>query len=221
MSRREQLVSELAQKIDAIARPHPVRVAIDGVDASGKTTLADELARQLVGLGRTTIRASVDGFHNPASVRKRRGPDSPEGYFLDSFNYAQLTEKLISPLGPGGNRRFRRKAFDYRTDSVVDAPHEFAVPDSILLFDGVFLLRPELRDFWDFSVFVEVDFETILARAEIRDAAAMGGAAEVRRRYQQRYIPGQWLYLSTCRPQAHTSVIVQNHDPAEPSFAVR
>jgi hypothetical protein len=40
-----------------------VRVAIDGVDGVGKTTLADELVAPLQLLGRDVIRASIDGFH--------------------------------------------------------------------------------------------------------------------------------------------------------------
>lgn len=42
---REQLLSVLAHRISAVERTHPVRVAIDGVDAAGKTTLADEPGR--------------------------------------------------------------------------------------------------------------------------------------------------------------------------------
>src|SRR5215470_12010830 len=38
---RQRVLDELARQIDAIHRPHPVRVAIDGIDAAGKTTLID------------------------------------------------------------------------------------------------------------------------------------------------------------------------------------
>jgi uridine kinase len=41
---RKQAVDQLAALVAAIRLPHPVRVAIDGIDAAGKTTLADELA---------------------------------------------------------------------------------------------------------------------------------------------------------------------------------
>jgi uridine kinase len=34
--------------------------------------------------------------------------------------------------------------------------------NAILLFDGVFLLRPELDTLWDYRVFVSVDFEIAL-----------------------------------------------------------
>jgi uridine kinase len=215
MERRE-LIDDVASRIAAIRRSHPVRVAIDGVDAAGKTMFADELAPALTALGRSVIRASVDGFHNPAAVRRRQGALSPEGYFHDSFNHPGLIEKLLEPLGPGGSRAFRRAVFDFRVDEAVDAPPERAQPDAILLFDGVFLLRPELRTHFDFSVFLRVDFNITLARAERRDAELFGSAEELRRRYQERYVPGQRLYLTKVEPERWASLVIDNGDPARP-----
>jgi uridine kinase len=88
---RAVLIETLAEKILGVSCPHPIRVAIDGVDGVGKTTLADELADNLSTGARQVIRASVDGFHNPRKVRYRLGRNSPEGYFRDSFNYSALT----------------------------------------------------------------------------------------------------------------------------------
>jgi hypothetical protein len=39
---------------------------------------------------------------------------------------------------------------------------------------------------------------------------------EVRRRYQQRYIPGQRLYLTSAEPERWASIIVNNNDPMRP-----
>ena len=181
---RQTLIEDLARRIAAVTRPHPVRVAIDGVDAAGKTTLADEVAPILTHLGRPVIRASIDGFHNPAGFRRRRGSTSPEGYFLDSFNQPALVEILLDPLGPRGSLGFRRAVFDFRTDQPVDAPLERAEPNAILLLDGVFLLRAELRSHFDFSVFVRADFAVTVARAERRDVHLFGSVEEVRRRYR-------------------------------------
>jgi hypothetical protein len=69
---RQALLEQLAERLVRRAAGHPVRVAIDGVDAAGKTTLANDLAPIVAGLGRPVIRVSVDDFHRPASVRRRR-----------------------------------------------------------------------------------------------------------------------------------------------------
>jgi uridine kinase len=213
------LISDLAARVAAIARPHPVRVATDGVDAAGKTTFADELAPVVEALGRPVIRASVDGFHNPAAIRYRQGRVSPEGYFHDSFNYPALIEALLEPLGPRGSLTFRRAVFDFRTDAAIDAPLERAQPNSILLLDGVFLLRPELRSYFDFSIFLRADFSVTIARAEERDLELLGSVEEVRRRYPGRYVPGQRLYLESGEPERWASVVIDNNDPQRPKIA--
>lgn len=215
---RQNFVRQLALRIAAIDLQHPVRVAIDGVDAAGKTTLADELAPAVAGLGRPVIRASIDGFHNPQATRRRRGSTSPEGYFHDSFNYPALVEGLLEPLGPRGSRRFRRAVFDFRSDRVVDAPVETAGLNSVLIFDGVFLLRPELRENFDFSVFLKADFSVTVDRAALRDIELFGSAEEVRHRYVHRYVPGQQLYLASARPDRAASLVVNNNDPLRPKI---
>lgn len=216
---RVRVVAAITDLITAVRRPHPIRVAIDGVDAAGKTTLADELATVIERRGRPVIRASIDGFHNPRAIRYRRGPISPEGYFLDSFNYPALREALLQPLGPGGSRAFRRAVFDVRRDEPVATPLEVASDDAVLLLDGVFLLREELREHFDFSVFVHADFAETLRRAEQRDLALFGTVDEIRRRYQERYVPGQRLYLDSAQPERHASVVVDNNDPSAPRIA--
>ena len=216
MTDRDEVIRHIAACIDSIHLDHPTRVGIDGVDAAGKTTLADELADWLNRSGRTVIRASIDGFHNPSAVRRQRGPDSPEGYFQDSFNYSALRAVLLDPLGSAGSLCFQRAVFDFRTDRPVESPTEEATIDSILLFDGVFLLRPEVRDCWDFSVFVQAEFSTTLKRAISRDLELFGGKTEVLRRYTERYVPGQKIYLSEVDPERLASLVVVNDDPISP-----
>jgi uridine kinase len=186
----QQLLSDLAKQIAQVRRSHPTRVAVDGIDAAGKTTLAEALVMPLEKLGRSVIRASIDGFHHPKHLRYRRGLTSPEGYYYDSFDYEALKSALLLPFSPGGNRCYRTAVFDFRTDSPVQCPALYAPADAVLVCDGVFLLRPELRACWDFSIFVGVDFDVAVQRASVRDVALRGTAEAVQERYRQRYIPG-------------------------------
>jgi uridine kinase len=214
--KRSQAIEKLAREITRLWRPHPVRVAIDGVDAAGKTTLADDLEKPLEALGRTVIRASIDGFHNPRKIRYQEGRNSPEGYYSHSFDEKALKIALLDPLGPEGRLLYRKRVFDFKTDRQITLPAETANGDEILLFDGVFLLRPELADTWDYVIFVDVSFETSLARAMCRDQHLFGDAEDVRRLYTRRYIPGQQIYLQKCRPKAKAHVVLDNNDPANP-----
>jgi len=211
---RTALLEVLAERITGVVRPHPIRVAVDGVDGVGKTTLADELVDPIRRRGLPVIRASIDGFHHPRRVRYRRGRSSPEGYFRDSFNYEALTTSLLDPLGPDGSLCYRRAVFNYRTDSDVEIPAEQAPPNSILLFDGVFLLCPELRPFWDFSIFLDAPFEVTIRRCARRD----GSPPDVNAPENRRYVEGQRLYFQECEPKRAATVLINNDDLASPEI---
>lgn len=62
---RDELLGRLAAAVGMIRVTHPARVAIDGPPASGKTTLANELAVVLRAQGRDVIRATIDDFLFP------------------------------------------------------------------------------------------------------------------------------------------------------------
>ena len=195
-------------------------VAVDGIDAAGKTTLADSQGIELQRRGFHVIRASIDGFHNPAEVRYARGKLSPEGYFYDSFNYDALIKFLLLPLRGAPGREYRSKVFDFGTDLPVrSAP--IAVPDDgLLIFDGVFLFRPELLEYWDIKIFIDISFEESLRRALRRDRYLFGKSQEIEKRYTRRYIPGQKLYLGLCHPKTMADIVIQNKDPSHPTLEI-
>lgn len=213
---RVDALTTLVVAIDRVERPGPILVGIDGIDAAGKTTLADELVVPLQQRGRRTVCVSIDGFHKPRAQRLARGALSPEGYFHDSFDYAHLLGDFIKPAKAMRHHTTLRAAiFDVANDrAVCDRTLELQ-PGTIVLFDGVFLFRPELVGFWDFRIFVEIGFDTSLARGITRDARLMGGEAAARERYLQRYIPGQRLYFEAARPIELADVVVRNDDPTD------
>jgi thymidylate kinase len=125
---RAALIGILAERIVGVTCPHPVRVAIDGVDGVGKTTFGNELS------------------------------------------------------------------------------------DAILLFDGVFLHRPELLLYWDLSLFLDARFEVTIPRAAARDGSSPDANAPENRRY----VGGQQLYLQTCEPRRAATIVINNENLFSP-----
>jgi uridine kinase len=218
---RERILKKLSELIVAAKQSSPLRVGIDGIDAAGKTRLANELVPHLEKSGCTVVRASIDGFHNSKQIRHSRGQFSAEGYYYDSFNYELLKELLLKPFGPAGNRQYRLSAFDFKTESKTHVENLQARDTDILLFDGVFLFRPGLDQFWDLKIFVEIDFQTSLERALERDIYLFGDQKEILRRYKERYIPGQQIYLETAQPKSKADILVENNDFTKPRIIFR
>jgi uridine kinase len=191
---------------------HIIRVAIDGPDGSGKTMFADKLAECLRQQSIPVIRASVDGFHRPRQQRYRRGRHDPEGFYRDSYDYAALTSLLLEPLGPGGSGAYKTAIRDVATDTAVHATTEYAAPGAVLLVDGIFLHRDELIHYWDYSIFLDVDFATTFQRMAQRD----GTSPDPQHQSNRRYRAGQLLYFQECDPRRRASIVIDNTDFLKP-----
>ncbi len=183
--------------------------------------LADELALEASKSGRQIIRASADDFHLRRSQRCKRGRDAPEGYYYDGFNLSELADVLLRPLGPGGSRVYRTAVFDWRTDMPVTEAPLVAADGAVLIVDGVFLLRPELRSHWDFSIFVWAFPEERLARSLVRDLGASDSAEELERLFWSRYVPAHELYSHAVAPHTLADAFIDNERLLAPTAAYR
>jgi uridine kinase len=210
------LLNRLATAIVALHPERIVRVAIDGVDGAGKTTLADALAPVVAAQGRPTIRASVDDFHHPRTLRYARGRYSPEGFYLDSYDYDSFRTLLLDPLSPAGTGRYVARHFDLDNDRLFDVVVKQAQPAAALIIDGIFLHRPELRSYWDLSIFLKVDFDVSVPRGAQRGPAL--DATDAASPSNQRYIGGQRRYLSECEPEQRAGIVIDYNDLGEPKI---
>ena len=215
---RTKTLKAIANRLAAIKLPHPLRVGIDGVSASGKTILADELAVVLRKMNREVIRTGIDGFHNPPEIRHRRGSMSVEGYVEDSFDYSAVRKCVLEPLGPEGSLSYKSEIFDHATGTRKKSDRVFASPDAIFLFEGVMLFRKEIVNAFDYRILVDTTFDVALERAKTRDLKHFGNMQTLLEKYTRRFIPGQKRYLAECRPAEQANAIFENDDPYRPKI---
>jgi uridine kinase len=208
---RESLLRTIASAVPrSTALERNVFVGVVGVDGSGKTVFADELAAVL-GTRQPMVRLSIDGFHKRRSERYRQGRDSPEGFWQDSYDYEAFDRCVVSPLRAGAGP-YLTASHDVDTDELLDGPERWLEERSVILIDGIFLHRPELRDVWDFSIFLQADFTTSVSRMATRDGSDPDPDAPSNRRY----VEGQRIYLGENEPQALASMTVDNNDLLHP-----
>jgi uridine kinase len=193
---------------DVAAPGRPVLVGIDGVDGSGKTTYAAALARELRAAGRTVHVVHEDDFLQPRALRYRRGRDSPEGFYRDTYDERALRECVLEPLAPRGDRLVRLRAFDHVTDRACPSQPVLVGPDDVVVVEGMFLHRAALTGVWDVSVFLDVPFTETARRMAARD----GSNPDPEHPSMRRYVGGQRLYLAERAPRTRATYVVEHGD---------
>lgn len=202
---RAGLTTRLADVVTSYVEG-PVVVAIDGRTASGKTTFADELAHTLSATVTGVFRASLDDFKKPWRDRYLYDRASGEGYYRNAFDIERIRSDLV-----GGFRAGQTMLCSIDPITQIDHSAELIpMPDqAILVIDGVFALRPELRDLWDVGVWLDVDPQISELRATARDGEML-----------ERYRLSEQLYLTEARPQQVADIIIDNDDISAPASSI-
>jgi uridine kinase len=173
-------------------------VAVDGDDIAGAGPFADDLAAAMRLKGHAVFRASIEGFQRPRSERYARGQDSPEGLYRDSYDYLTFQRTLIEPFRMGGSAGFVAAAFDAERDAALEPVWLTGPADALLVVDGAFLNRPELRGLWNYSVWLELSEDEATARRA------------------ERYDGAHALYAAEAKPRTAATAIVDNTDTDHP-----
>ncbi|WP_167043738.1 uridine kinase [Salinibacterium sp. ZJ454] len=183
-------------------------VAIDGIDGAGTTEFADDLATAFKRAGHAVFRASIADFQRPRADRYSRGQDSAEGYYRDTFNYSVFRRVLIEPFKMGGSTGFVTRAFDAVRDIQVEPKWLTGPADAILIVDGIFLNRPELRGIWNYSAWLEVPQDVAEQRLREGDGSSAIG---------ERERTGMQLYRADAKPTERAMALIDNSDPEHPT----
>ncbi|HSZ03924.1 MAG TPA: hypothetical protein VK778_01840 [Solirubrobacteraceae bacterium] len=209
--RRTRVLVDCAERVNANKRPGwPLLVAITGPDAVGKSRFTE----QLEPLVRKPVVVHLDDFHNPRSVRYGGTSDDATRYYHRSFDLTRLVECLLEPVRAAGHLTATLDLIDLPSDSRTVTRDYEVETESTLLVEGVFLMRPELVSYWDFSIVLTAPERTTLARAAARDKALWGGAVE--QRYERKYIPAQRRYEQECDPMGNADLVIDNSRWQEP-----
>lgn len=163
----------------------PQLIALSGPDCAGKSTLAVDVQGQLRHLGLEITLLSIDAFLIPPALRASNASE-PIAYFENAFDYAALVRNL--------------EAAKNRSSSASSSAQD------IVLVEGVFLLRSELRHWWDLTVWIEVDTSVIMDRALKRDKEYFGDEDTVRRVYENRCLPAQDYHIRRDLPKQNADI---------------
>jgi uridine kinase len=160
-------------------------VAITGPDCAGKSTAAKRLSKDLKARGYEVSILEVDSYIRPR--RKRSGlPNEAENYYREGFDFDELLLDLET-LKSQSNRA---------------SSHD----KQIIIVEGVFLLKSDLKSNWDTSVWLEIPENEIVERGSHRDAEFFGSEQKAREIYLDRIIPAQRIHRQLDKPENNATV---------------
>ncbi|QIS23968.1 hypothetical protein F6W96_04215 [Nocardia terpenica] len=204
---RTALVGHVAERILALGS-NRLRVGIDGLTASGKTSFGHELAERISQAGRPVLRASLDDFKKPWRDRHLYDRESGEGYYRNAFDYTLARSLLLEPCGPNGSGQCALCAIDPLTQRDHSSFLITADEDAVLIVDGVFAFRSEINEYWNFRIWLDVSPEVSVRRGTERD--------QDETIHRSRYLPAEQIYLTEVDPVRFVDVVIDNSTFARP-----
>lgn len=195
---------------------NPIKiVGINGIDTSGKTTFTNLYSKFLHSIGIKSTVIHIDDFHNQSEIRYC-GNNEIEAYYNNAFNYGQLIDEVLQPLKNNGTLEKEIFCLDLDTNKYEKKVHISVDSSKILLVEGVLLFRPPLIDYFDAKIFLHIDFDEVIKRAEKRDVPKYG--KNFLKKYIDKYIPIQKRYIDEWNPYQRADIVVNNNNYAQPEI---
>jgi uridine kinase len=135
-------------------------VAISGIEGGGKRAVAEKVAAALKLEGLSVAIVHTDDWEASESVRFNI-MNSPEEYYLNAYRFDEMIEQLILPLKLFGSIKTSVTLDDVMTPRTVE--YDFNDID-IVIIEGVYLLQEAYLDLYDYTCWVESDFDAAFKR---------------------------------------------------------
>ena len=156
-------------------------VAIDGRCASGKTTLAALLQKQI----QNSCVVHMDHFFLREEQRTKERLDTPGG----NVDYERVLTDVLQPLGAG--KEVQYCPYDCSMKAFREPVQ--VMPGNVVIVEGSYSCHPVLQAYYNLCIFLSTDKEEQLKRIQKRNGSA---AAEI---FRSKWIPLEEMYFSACQ----------------------
>ena len=167
-------------------------IALAGFGGAGKSTAADKLA---TGLGDTVV-IPLDQF-----ITNHLAERSPD---WDGFDWARLIEQVLKPIHEG------RKTITY---GVYDWPRNKVTEDrtiqlpKYIIIEGCGLIRDQLKEYFDFSIWIDTPLEVASQRGSTRDRKEYN--VDHDQFWKEIWVPNDKDYFDKYQPAANVDFLLQ------------
>jgi uridine kinase len=140
----------------------PALLAIDGHSGAGKSSLAGALQ----GARPDAVVVHTDDFYRPLDPQYRASLDAAGGY-AEYYDWQRLEAQVLRPLSRGGPARYRK--YDWGSNDLGEWGE--IKPSGLVIVEGCYSARPELRSYYDAIVLVVTPPAERERRQRLRDDA--------------------------------------------------
>ncbi|MGL1887421.1 MAG: hypothetical protein OCD76_12980 [Reichenbachiella sp.] len=202
----EERIAQIKQVKDK-----PIRIAVNGIEGTGKTIFAQNLTEYLNSISISAIQISIDGFHFNKEVRYKKGRDSAKGYYEDSYDEITFVEKVLKS-SQSNCPTYTKATHDLETDEYLTLPPTELNNGVVMITDGAYLLKPNYRNHWDIIIYLKTSFEIALNRGVERDKSKLGGVDKTKEKFEKRYHEASKMYLNENNPENLADIVIDNSD---------
>lgn len=182
-------------------------VGIDGLGGAGKSTLVDSLKSELKEEKYNSYVLHIDDFIHPKSIRYNDSKEEWYCYYNLQWRYDYLIKEILDPIKRGEEINKEIEFYDKENDTYIKK--QIYIPhNSVLLLEGVFLQRKEIKDYLNFVIYLDVLQEIRLDRVLKRDVY-IGSAADIKDKYNRRYFPAEDRYILEYSPALNADLVLE------------
>lgn len=186
---------EVARKIGGLPGKHRQKiVAIDGGGGAGKTTFAERLQKEIP----DSFIVEIDDFYKPPQLRV---PVAPGEIINPNMDWDRFVALVLEAAA--SNREISYQLYD-KDAGTLSGEVKRAPPTATIILEGVWSLRQEFLDFYDYRIWLEAEPEVRLERGLSRDGEAM------RQVWEQEWIPIDEHYRETQKPHLKADLVVDS-----------
>ena len=208
MMYRKRVFEKIATHIYELKSPiQPYVIGVTGVDIAGKSAFAASLKAHLERHHFPVTLISVEDFSNPNCIR-HKGKCEVGNYYNLNYDFNHMKNKILLPLKEQNSLNVVMSHLDLTTDRYDNIKHYHIVPESIVIIEGVFLMREEVAPYIDFNIHLHLSIDCVLARVEKQDVPRFG--IGVLAEFERSYLPAQKAYLKRYPPEVHADMIIDN-----------
>ncbi len=181
-------------------------IGIDGLGGTGKTTIANSLKLELSNKNYNSIILHIDDFIHPRNIRYNEAKEEWYCYYNIQWRYDYLIKEILMPIKEGIELDKQIEIYDKDNDIYI--LEQINIPQgSILLLEGIFLQRKEIREYFDYIIYLDTPKEVRLNRVINRDKY-IGNWEDIKLKYERRYFPAENKYVEEYCPMANADLVL-------------